>query len=330
MRIQTEQNEGKVKKVLCMERFYNVSFKWSENSCTYCSNIAKAESLEDVKAHYSKYSEVTVTEATESDTREAERKGKPIVTCEHIEEKEGEEMKTNYILLLEEAIVNAENKAQDLQEVINSCTEEIVKIYNDCDSFKEKMQRKAAEARKIEAINSRSAKTGAELKEVELYLKALNAALKSEVSFVYCNNLLQQAEKIEGAPLHYKKVKDTIEAAAPEGFRAYINTYYGYISIGKKCRTGSQEINTIYCGKLADNWQDKKGNQSEYIFQADKLKYYTDNHTSSTPAEIAEQFKKYIAACKELQKIKEEYTAKCEEAKAGAGCVGLNFEDYNK
>lgn len=60
-----------------MEKFYKVSFKWNADSCTYCSNIAKAESLEDVKAHYSKYNEVTVTEATESDIKEAYL----IITC---------------------------------------------------------------------------------------------------------------------------------------------------------------------------------------------------------------------------------------------------------
>ena len=69
---------------------YNVSFKSGE---VYCSNLAIAESKEDVERHYSKkYEWIHVSEATESEVREAERKGKPIVT---VKPEETEEQKAH-------------------------------------------------------------------------------------------------------------------------------------------------------------------------------------------------------------------------------------------
>lgn len=66
-------------------KYFNVTFKWYDTD-TYCSNIAKAESAEDVKAHYAKYdSNPTITEASAYDVQAAQERGKPIVTCPHIE-----------------------------------------------------------------------------------------------------------------------------------------------------------------------------------------------------------------------------------------------------
>lgn len=62
---------------------FNITFKYSES--TYCSNIALAVSVEDVKAHYSNYEIISISEATASDIAEAQRKGKPFVECPHIE-----------------------------------------------------------------------------------------------------------------------------------------------------------------------------------------------------------------------------------------------------
>lgn len=66
-------------------KYYNVTFKWYDTD-TYCSNIAKAECAEDVKAHYTKYdSNPTITEASSYEVEAAKERGKPIVTCPHIE-----------------------------------------------------------------------------------------------------------------------------------------------------------------------------------------------------------------------------------------------------
>ena len=56
---------------------FTVSFKYSET--TYCSNVAIADSAEAVKAYYNKYEEVYVSDGTQADVDEAEKKGKPIV-----------------------------------------------------------------------------------------------------------------------------------------------------------------------------------------------------------------------------------------------------------
>ena len=58
--------------------YYNVTFRWYDTG-TFCSNIAKAESPEDVKAYYSKFDpDPTITEATDRDVADAQRRGKPI------------------------------------------------------------------------------------------------------------------------------------------------------------------------------------------------------------------------------------------------------------
>ena len=65
------------------KEIYSVSFKYSDT--TYCSNLAIAEKIEDVRAYYSrKYNtnEVFINGATLADIEEAKRKGKPIVEIE--------------------------------------------------------------------------------------------------------------------------------------------------------------------------------------------------------------------------------------------------------
>ena len=63
-----------------MKKYFSVSFKYSEN--VYCSNVAHAESAEDVKNHYSKYKWVSVSECGEQEVKDARRRGKPIVEIE--------------------------------------------------------------------------------------------------------------------------------------------------------------------------------------------------------------------------------------------------------
>lgn len=79
---ETENDNEKGKNEM---KYYNVTFKWYDTD-TYCGNIAKAECVEDVKAHYAKYdSNPTITEASSHEVEAAKERGKPIVTCPHIE-----------------------------------------------------------------------------------------------------------------------------------------------------------------------------------------------------------------------------------------------------
>lgn len=57
---------------------YKVSFEHSDG--VYCTNIAIAESVEDVNKHYSKYRWVSVRECEDWELDEAKIKGMPIVT----------------------------------------------------------------------------------------------------------------------------------------------------------------------------------------------------------------------------------------------------------
>ena len=93
-----------------MKNYYNVSFKYSED--VYCSNIAHAESVEDVERHYSKHSWVKVTEASEHDVKNALERGKPVIEVEHIET--AEETET-----AEEVIVKTVNPVLDALEVLD-------------------------------------------------------------------------------------------------------------------------------------------------------------------------------------------------------------------
>lgn len=78
---------------------YKVSFQYSEN--VFCTNIVIAENENDVNKEYSKYAWVSIKEASNYDVEEAERKGMPIVTIEHKEEKKEEvkEMKEENIIV---------------------------------------------------------------------------------------------------------------------------------------------------------------------------------------------------------------------------------------
>lgn len=58
---------------------FRVTFKYSDN--TYCSNIAIAESEQEVINYYGKkYDSVYIEQGNAYDLEEAKRKGKPIVT----------------------------------------------------------------------------------------------------------------------------------------------------------------------------------------------------------------------------------------------------------
>lgn len=58
---------------------YSVSFQYSEY--TWCSNIAMAEDIQDVKDHYSKYDRVSISECADYEVTSAKRKGMPIIYC---------------------------------------------------------------------------------------------------------------------------------------------------------------------------------------------------------------------------------------------------------
>lgn len=63
-----------------MEKIFNVTFHYSGS--TYCSNVAIAACEADVKAHYSKYDEVIISEGSENDLKDAEKRNKPVIRCE--------------------------------------------------------------------------------------------------------------------------------------------------------------------------------------------------------------------------------------------------------
>ena len=71
-----------------MKRYFKVTFQHSEY--VYCTNLAHAETAEDVERHYSAYAWVNVKEAQPWDVDECKMKGMPIIEVEHVTETETE------------------------------------------------------------------------------------------------------------------------------------------------------------------------------------------------------------------------------------------------
>ncbi len=68
------------------KKYYKVSYQHSES--VYCSNIAHAESVEAVEAHYSKYNWCSVSECEEWELESAQRRGMPIIEIDTIQPEE--------------------------------------------------------------------------------------------------------------------------------------------------------------------------------------------------------------------------------------------------
>lgn len=61
------------------KHYFNVTFRWSEDSNTFCSNLAHAENEEEVSKHYAKHAQVFISKASQYDVDEAKKRHKPIV-----------------------------------------------------------------------------------------------------------------------------------------------------------------------------------------------------------------------------------------------------------
>lgn len=66
-----------------MKKYYFVS--WNHGNGIYCTNLATAESAEDVRAAYAEREEVTVREADSYEIESAKRRGMPVTDCPHTE-----------------------------------------------------------------------------------------------------------------------------------------------------------------------------------------------------------------------------------------------------
>ena len=98
-----------------MKKYFKVSFQYAES--VYCSNIAHAETAEDVLAHYSKYEWVsTPTEANEREVESAKERGMPIIECDHIEPTQTEEQNEVKKYYVEGCIIVRDSYAKTLAD----------------------------------------------------------------------------------------------------------------------------------------------------------------------------------------------------------------------
>jgi len=99
-----------------MKQYFNVSFQYSES--VYCANIAHAETVADVEAHYSKYTWVSVSPAADYEVEEARRRGKPIVEVdpqpvEEVNEEQEEKTMTVFEKMITELEARKDRSAWD-------------------------------------------------------------------------------------------------------------------------------------------------------------------------------------------------------------------------
>lgn len=76
-----EETAEEVKEVATMKKYFKVTFEYAEG-IIYCTNLAHAETAEDVERKYSKYPWQSVKEAQPWDVEEAKMKGMPIIEVE--------------------------------------------------------------------------------------------------------------------------------------------------------------------------------------------------------------------------------------------------------
>lgn len=83
-----EETAEEAKEVVTMKKYFKVTFEYAEG--IYCTNLAHAETAEDVEREYSKYPWQSVKEAQPWDVDEAKMKGMPIIEVEaaHAEDPE--------------------------------------------------------------------------------------------------------------------------------------------------------------------------------------------------------------------------------------------------
>ena len=99
-----------------MKQYFNVNFQYSES--VYCANIAHAETVADVEAHYSKYTWVSVSPAADYEVEKARRRGKPIVEVdpqpvEEVNEEQEEKTMTVFEKMITELEARKDRSAWD-------------------------------------------------------------------------------------------------------------------------------------------------------------------------------------------------------------------------
>ena len=75
-----EETAEEAKEVVTMKKYFKVTFEYAED--IYCTNLAHAETAEDVEREYSKYPWKSIKEAQPWDVDEAKMKGMPIIEVE--------------------------------------------------------------------------------------------------------------------------------------------------------------------------------------------------------------------------------------------------------
>lgn len=114
-----------------MKNFYYVSFKYSES--VFCSNIAKAETAEDVETYYGKflkYEWVSVREASSADVKTAERKGMPFTEVPQ-RERVGTLARDLMAFFFDVDPWNGSSESEMMESVVNSLTGDASAVLED-------------------------------------------------------------------------------------------------------------------------------------------------------------------------------------------------------
>ena len=63
-----------------MKKYYKVTFEYDEN--LYCTNIARADNIDAIKAYYNEYAWLDIKESPEWEVESFRRKGCPFINVD--------------------------------------------------------------------------------------------------------------------------------------------------------------------------------------------------------------------------------------------------------
>ena len=237
-------------------------------------------------------------------------------------------MDTNKLLAIAEEYAKAaelENMAARKEEEARKAYDDFIKGITEAGAtFAEKITRRKAEVDHITILSDNLTEAKKQHEKAGAYTKAVKAQYSKELQQVICTELLKN-KKIDGQPVRYKAVQNAVSGIeALKGLYNIRISHDGYITAYTKDRNGFNDMKLIEYLNPARHEFDKNY-KSEYYMDFSILERRAGEYKHITAGELADQFKKYIAAREAINEARKEYEKKLEAIKAGAECVGVDW-----
>lgn len=237
-------------------------------------------------------------------------------------------MNTNNLLLIAEEYAKAtelEFKAARKEEEARKAYDSFIAGLTEAGaSLAEKITRRKTEADHITILSDNLKEAKKQHEKAGAYTKAVKAQYSKELQQVICTELLKN-KKIDGQPVRYKAVQNAVSGIeALKGLYNIRISHDGYITAYTKDRNGFNDMKLIEYLNPARHEYDKNY-KSEYYMDFSILERRAGEYKHIAAGDIADQFEKYIAAREAINEARKEYEKKIEAIKAGAECVGIDW-----